>query len=137
VQVWSDYLEAPEYVENPFQYVYTSRPKNLNVASLNDISGLFLVRADRVNILNNPVECWVNDSDGFVYGNLPLWSASTSYKVGDKVKTSTGIIYECFTAGISSTVEPTLGIDRTPVDGTVVWLGRNSSSRPAPLRKVY
>lgn len=57
---------------------------------------------------------------------FPLWQASTSYSVGDVVKTlssSFWVYLECVVAGTSDTTEPTFtNVGELVTDGTAQWL---------------
>lgn len=57
---------------------------------------------------------------------FPLWQASTSYSVGDVVKTlssSFWVYLECVVAGTSDTTEPTFtNVGELVTDGTAKWL---------------
>jgi len=63
--------------------------------------------------------------------NTTVWSPTTAYSVGDRVRptTTNGYYYECTTAGVSAATEPTnwpTAEGATVTDGTVVWTAHAS-----------
>lgn len=54
---------------------------------------------------------------------------STAYTAGTWIKTSTGAVLECTTAGTTDTAEPTIGaVGTTVTDGSVIWTVRATTS---------
>ena len=116
------------YVD-PRQYVSTLIRKETDGTQTADV----LVRNTKAD-LSRPQKLHKNDiimSDTYAFGqaivltdgSLPyglLWTATTSYKVGDIIRTSGGRMYSCITAGTSGSAEPTLETNSV-TNGTAIF----------------
>lgn len=93
-------------------------------------NGYYYVAA--TNGTSDVVEPTWSKSDNVIDGTVtwvpiqipPIWTASTTYAIGDQVRPTTnkGYYFMARTAGTSGTTEPAWSISQTITDGTVTWV---------------